>query len=346
MTIKQKIFFFFVFFFFVAIIPAYATDNTHVEETFTHTTAPTHTEERPHLIFVAKTLMDHDFFLSMQEPFARRAAELGMEASIIAPHHETNVAQQMEMVTDLIAGKKADIIAVAPSGPRAIVPVLEEADAVGIPVIIVETKIEGDSHWPYVGTANAEAARSAASFIAERLKGKGKIAVISGPSSVRAHKERAEGFLDEIKQLEGMHVVGWLLTDSYAYWEAASFADQLLSEHPDLAALFCTNDAMAVLACSTIGPDRKKDIVIVGFDASLAGCRKVQEGMLDATVAQFPSKMAVLTAEIARDILDGKAIPDTIDSGSEVIDKHNVDDFIKKYQAKDWMHKEDHEHGY
>ncbi|MBW1768563.1 MAG: sugar ABC transporter substrate-binding protein, partial [Deltaproteobacteria bacterium] len=249
--------------------------------------------------------------------------------------HESDVARQIEMVDDLIVGRKTDVIAVVPNGTKAIVPVLQDAHAAGIPVIVVDTRTEGESQWPYIGTLNIDAGKSAANFIAQHLEGKGKVALISGPVSNLVHKERSEGFLEEMKNFENISLVSRLSTKRCTSWEAVLLVDSLLSEHPDLAALFCTNDSMAIGASSAIGPHKKSDIVIVGYDASLAACLKVQEGMLDATIAQFPTRMAVLAVEAAKDLLDGKRVPAVINAGSKVIDKDNVNAFIEKYRTRE-----------
>ena len=291
--------------------------------------------EKPRLVLVVKTLTDQDYFVSMKAPLLKRASELGLEASIIAPPHESDVARQIEMVDDLIVGRKTDVIAVVPNGTKAIVPVLQDAHEAGIPVIVVDTMTEGESQWPYIGTLNIDAGKSAANFIRQHLEGKGKVALISGPVSNLVHKERSEGFLEEMKNFENISLVSWLSTRRCTSWEAVLLVDRLLSEHPDLAALFCTNDPMAIGASSAIGPHKKSDIVIVGYDASLAACLKVQEGMLDATIAQFPTRMAVLAVEAAKDLLDGKRVPAVINAGSKVIDKDNVNAFIEKYRTRE-----------
>jgi ABC-type sugar transport system substrate-binding protein len=289
----------------------------------------------PRLVLVVKTLTEGDYFPSMKAPFERRASELGMDASVIAPPHESDIALQIEMVDDLITGRKANVIAIVPNDSKTIVPVLEDADSAGLFVIVVDTKIEGKSPWPYIGTQNFMAGKSAANFIAKRLGGKGKVAVISGPVSHLVHKERAEGFLEEMKKFENISAISWLSTRRSTGWEAVLLVDRLLSDYPDIDALFCTNDPMALGASAVIGPQKKKDIVIVGFDASLKACLKVREGPLDATIAQFPTRMAELAAETAKALLGGKRIPKEINSGFKVIDKDNVNAFIEKHMARE-----------
>ena len=70
-------------------------------------------------------------------------AHPGVRLAVLAPERELNIDQQVSILEDQIT-KRVGALAVAPAGAAEVIPVLERAHALGIPVIIFDT----DINWP------------------------------------------------------------------------------------------------------------------------------------------------------------------------------------------------------
>ena len=94
--------------------------------------------------------------------------------------------------------------------------------------------------------------------------------------------------------------------------------ENLLQAHPDVKAVFCQNDEMALGASEAIKTSGK-DIVIVGFDGNDDAINAVKDGTLSATVAQQPKEMGKLAIQTAIKYLNGETIEEEVDSPLELI---------------------------
>lgn len=108
---------------------------------------------------------------------ARQAAkDNNAELMLIGPPKEDDIAGQLSVVEDMInAGVSA--IAIAPTDSSAIVSAVEKANQAGIPVIAVDTAINGGEITSYVATDNLAAAAMGGIWMGEQLGGKGNIKI-------------------------------------------------------------------------------------------------------------------------------------------------------------------------
>ena len=67
--------------------------------------------------------------------------------------------------------------------------------------------------------------------------------------------------------------------------------ENMLTSHPDLRAVFATNDQMALGAMEAIAARRLTGkIVLVGFDATREAVRAIEAGGMSAIMAQYPER--------------------------------------------------------
>ena len=177
-------------------------------------------------------------------------ADPAVRLAVLAPEREVNIDQQVSILEDQIT-KKVSALAVAPAGCRRDLPVLEKAKAAGIPVIIVDTDINWPGKLSYVGADNRHAGKLAGEHIAKLLGGKGKVAVIRGILGVATHEDRLAGFKDGIAGAPGINLVAVQPANSERAL-GMSVMENLLTTHPDLRAVFATNDQMALGAVEAI----------------------------------------------------------------------------------------------
>jgi ribose transport system substrate-binding protein len=283
----------------------------------------------PRVAMVFKTL-NNPFFIDMQKGAQAAAQQLGVSLTVQAAEREVDVEKQMQIIENLIQ-TEVDAICVTPSGSREIIPAIAKANAAGIPVIIVDTRLDGSAAQAaavefatFIGSDNYEGGRVAGRYMAELLQGNAKVAILEGIPGHETGDARLRGFRDAVQDTPGIQVVA----SQPANWErdqGFGVCQNLLQAHPDLSAIFACNDMMALGAMEAVAAAGKTgQIKIIGFDAITDARQAIAAGTLAASVAQFPSDMGRLAVESAVKVIRGEKLPEYVPVKIELINKENV----------------------
>lgn len=174
-----------------------------------------------------------------------------------------------------------DIIIAAPNDADAITPVIKEVYDAGIPVIVFDRNINGDSYTAYQGVDNVGIGKSAADYARHLLPDGGNVIEIHGLAGSTPAVGRHEGFAKEA-ELKGMNIIA----SAYGNWnyeDAAIKVDSLLNIYEDVDLIYAHNDRMAI-AASDVARKHGKDIRIIGIDAAPEiGIKAVADSVIDAT---------------------------------------------------------------
>lgn len=195
--------------------------------------------------------------------------------------HDDNVLQIQDI--ESLIKKKVDLLIVAPNEAEAITPVIEKVYDAGIPVILVDRKINSEKYTAYVGADNYEIGRRAGEYIADRLKGKGRVIEIAGLKGSTPAVERHRGMVEALKAAPDVQVIasveaGWFQQ------KAGEVMDSLLDVYPQVDLVFAQNDRMAIGAYEKARQKKRAgQIAFVGVDAVTDGVESVAGGRLDAT---------------------------------------------------------------
>ena len=280
--------------------------------------------DNPIVALVMKTL-NHPYFLDMQRGAKEAARDLNIRLVIQAAEREIDVEKQMQIVENLIQ-RRVSALCIAPSGSREIVPVIVKANRAGIPVLIVDTRVDGEALREaggevkgFVGADNLRGGRMAAEYLVEQLNGKGKVAILEGIPGHETGDSRLRGFHQVIKNHPGIEV----LSSQTANWERAqgySVFQNMLQARPDIEALFSCSDMMALGAVEAVAEaGRAGSIMVVGFDAADEAREAVRQGRMMATVAQFPFDMGKKVVENAVEVLKGNPIEEDVEVPIQLI---------------------------
>lgn len=268
---------------------------------------------KPTVALVVKTL-NNPFFIEMQKGAQDAARKLDVNLLVQAAEREVDVERQMQIVENLIE-RKVSALCVAPSGSREIVPVIVKANKAGIPVLVVDTRVDekalaaaGGKIATFIGSDNFDGGKLAGAFVAQKLGGKGNVAVLEGIPGHETGDARLRGFREAIAAAPGIKIVA----SQPANWErdqGFNVFQNLLQANPNVNALFACNDLMALGALEAIAAaGRTGKIVVVGFDAQPEAREAIKKGGMAATVAQFPSRMGATAVENAVKLLRGETI--------------------------------------
>ena len=284
---------------------------------------------RQRIALVMKTA-NNPFFIEMQKGAEEAAKRLNVELVVQAAEREVDVEKQMQIVENLIQTRVA-ALCVTPSGSREIVPAIDKANRAGIPVVIVDTRVDakalsesGGKVATFIGSDNYEGGKIAGEFLAKRLNGKGKVAVLEGIPGHETGDSRLRGFRDALKASPGVEIVA----SQTANWErdqGFNVFQNILQSHPDIQAVFACSDLMALGAVEAIAAAKKTgQIAVVGFDATSEARDAILKGTMDASVAQSPAQMGALAVENALKLLKGEQVNPEFVVPIKLITKENA----------------------
>ncbi len=229
------------------------------------------------------------FFVTMRDQAEEAAAELG--ARIVFADGQNDSAKQTADIESFIS-RGVDAILISPITVDSQVPVMERAVEAGIPVASVDRKANTDRILVHVGADNVEGGRAAARYIIEQLGGSGRVIELEGTPGASAAIDRSQGF-NEVMSQSDVEVIASQPAD-FNRAQAQTVMENLIQANPDFDAVFGANDEMIIGAIEAMrgsGIDAASKVT-VGFDATPDAFSYIEEGLLDATIDQFPGQQA------------------------------------------------------
>lgn len=213
-------------------------------------------------------------------------ASLRPEVNLTIRDANNNVDKQIEDIEKFISNK-VDVIIVSPIESKPLTAVVEKSIKAGIPVLVVDRKIDSENYTAYLGADNIEVGRIAAKYIISKSKGNGKIIEIMGASGSSPAYERSLGFNQIIKDNPRFRVVNSIQGNWEKESVKAPLKEVLLQNH-DVEYIFAHNDRMALSAwetAKTLGLENKiKFIGVDGLNSVNGGIELVKNGILDGTI--------------------------------------------------------------
>ena len=270
--------------------------------------------------------MTHEFWKSIHAGAARAAQELGVDIIWKGPQKEDDRAQQITVVEDVISRGVKGIV-LAPLDDRALTSPVRDAARENIPVIVIDSGLQGQDYVSFVATDNYKGGVLAARRMAELLKGKGDIFLIRYQEGSASTMERERGFLETVqKEFPGLNL---LVKDQYtgATTETAfQLAENLLSRFPKVQGIFCPNESSTFGMLRALQEyDQAGKVFFVGFDSSPKLVQGLRDGHLHGLIHQNPVKMGLLGVSLMVKHLRGEAIPKIVDTGVYLVTRENMD---------------------
>jgi ribose transport system substrate-binding protein len=271
--------------------------------------------EKPQIALIMKSLAN-EFFSTMADGAEAHQAEHADQYDLIVngTKDESDLARQVALVEEMIA-RGVDAIVIAPADSKALVTVLKRAQDAGIVVVNIDNKLDDDVLQqagvtiPFVGPDNRKGARMVGEYLAQHLEAGDHVGVLEGIRTAFNGQQRRLGFEDAMKaaQIE-------IVDSQSGKWEmdiGNRVTSAMISEHPEIKALLCSNDNMALGALAAVkAAGREGDILIVGFDNISAIQDLVRDGTVLATADQHADQLAVFGIEYALQLLEDGSAPD------------------------------------
>ncbi|WP_244848648.1 sugar ABC transporter substrate-binding protein [Caballeronia sp. SL2Y3] len=265
---------------------------------------------KPKVALVMKSLAN-EFFLTMENGAKDYQQHNADKFDLITNgiKDETDTAAQIRIVEQMIVSK-VNALVIAPADSKALVPVIKKAADAGIVVVNIDNRLDQDVlkskdlNVPFVGPDNRKGARQVGDYLAKRLKKGDEVGIIEGVSTTTNAQQRTAGFKDAM-DAAGMKVVA-LQSGDWEIDKGNAVASQILNANPNVKALLCGNDNMAIGAVSAVRAAGKAGKVqVVGYDNINAIKPMLKDGRVLATADQYAAKQAVFGIDVALKAISG-----------------------------------------
>ena len=285
---------------------------------------------------ILKTL-SNDFWAKMKAGIEEEAKALGVKVDIFAAQSEDDTAGQLTIFENCLT-KNYKAIGVAPLSPTNLINGIVHANQNVIYVMNIDEKIDvdtlrnaGGSVIAFATTDNEAVGEKGAEFIISKLgESGGDVAIIEGKAGNASGESRKTGATNAFKKAANIKLVASQPAD-WDRQKALDTATSYIQMYPNLKAIYCCNDTMALGALqAVINADKLGKIIVVGTDGSAEALDSIKAGQLDATVAQDPAKIGatslrqMVEAVKNKPAIDPNKEPKMIPVDSYIVTKENA----------------------
>ena len=277
---------------------------------------------------VVISTLNNPWFVVLKDAAKARAEELGYPADVF--DSQNSPATEASHFDTIIDGKYAAILFNPTDAEGSIASVKRAKDA-GIPTFCMDREISAsDVAVSQILSDNFSGCVALGQYFVRRLGEKGTYVELLGLLGDNNTKNRSDGFHSVVDNYPGLKMVGQQSAD-FDRTKAMEVMESLLQAHPDINAVFCGNDAMAMGAHRAIlAAGKDKQVQVFGFDGAKDVIDEIRAGRIVATGMQFPKSMAKMAAESADQYLKGKRdFPQKVPVAVELVSAEN----IAKYTA-------------
>ena len=282
-------------------------------------------------IGVALASDTNPFYIAMLKGIKARAKKNGYKVSVV--NAEEDIAKQLNGINDLIA-KGVDGILISPIDARALCSAYDKAEKAKIPMMSIARGSACKSQLLHVGLNELKVGKDTAAWTANKIGGKGKVAMLAGPAGAQAFINFAKGYADEMAKHPGIKIVfrrEMLLTRE----NGLKNGEDALVAHPDLKAIYGANDELGMGAAQAVAAAGKtKDIVVTGLNGIPPAVAAVNRGFMDLTVSVSPFAFGNVGVDTMVSYLSGKGFGKKVLVGHVLVDKNNAKKFLRKKKKK------------
>ena len=268
----------------------------------------------------------HQFWQAVESGAEQAATDYGVESTFEGPETEAMVDRQIEMLQAALA-KNPDAICFAALDTQAAIPLLEEAQSRGIPIVGFDSGVDSDIPVATAATDNVAAAALAADKMAELIGDEGQVAVIVHDQTSRTGIDRRDGFLN---QMEAAHPNIEIVNVDYGggdQLKSTDLAKAVIQANPDLKGYFGANEGSIIGVLNAITELGKEgEIVAVGYDAGAQQLDAIRSGVESGAITQNPVGIGYKCVEAAVKAINGEEVEKVIDTGFFWYDADNIDD--------------------
>lgn len=277
-------------------------------------------------VAVVISTLNNPWFVVLAESAAENVQALGHTAKIF--DSQNNPATESDNFENLIASGFDAILFNPTDADGSIVNILKAKQA-GVPVFCMDREVNADdAATSQVLSDNYSGCVEIGIEFTKALDGKGKYVELLGLVGDNNTWARSGGFHSVVDAFPNLKMVAQQSGD-FDRNRAMEVMETILQAHPDIDAVFCGNDAMAMGAFQALQAVGKiNQVKIFGFDGAPDVLEKIREGKIVATGMQYPKIMAQTAAQYAHEYFNGRReFPQRVPVEVELVDARNVEEY-------------------
>jgi ribose transport system substrate-binding protein len=284
--------------------------------------------------------LNNAFFVGLKTGVEKGSKEQGFD--LVQTNANGDAQQQVNDALNLLS-QGITALVLNPIDSKAIIPAVEKANAMNVPVFTLDRGSDGGKVTSFVASDNVALGQTGAKWIADQLtkrygSAKGNVVDLIGLVGTTAATDREKGFSDEIAKYPDIKVVA-RQEGAFDQEKSLNVMTNILQKFPVVDAVFGANDDNTVGAEKAIDNagrykplGDKAHIMVIGADGTAQALSAIRAGKQDATISQNPIEMAAKALSFIKDYTDKKDVPANYAWPTLLIDKSNIDsDATKKY---------------
>lgn len=284
-------------------------------------------DEGPKKIAIVISTLNNPWFVFLADNAAAKAKELGYETKIF--DSQNNTALETDHFENAIASGYNAILFNCTDADGSIANVMK-AKAAGVPVFCMDREVNSvDGATSQILSDSYSGCVAMGKYFVQQLNKKGKYVELLGLVGDNNTWQRSKGFHSLVDNYPGLKMVAQQSAD-FDRNKGMEVLETILQAHPDIDAVFCGNDAMAMGAYQALVSAGKADKVkVFGFDGADDVIKAISEGKIKATAMQFPKVMAHTAAIYADEYFKGKRdFPKKMPVAVELVTQENVKNYV------------------
>lgn len=277
-------------------------------------------------IAVVVSTLNNPWFVVLAETAKARVEELGHEAVVFDSQNDPAV--EASHFDNLLAAGYDAVLLNATDSDGSIASV-KKAKERGVPVFCIDREINADdAATAQILSDNYAGCVDLGQYFVEVVGEEGTYAELLGILGDNNTRNRSEGFHNVVDRFANLKMVAQQ-SANFDRTKALEVTESILQSNPDINAIFCGNDAMAMGAYQAVAAAGSADkIKVFGFDGSADVISSIRAGKIAATVMQFPKTMARQGAEFANEWIGGRRdFPQKTPVAVELVTQDNIADY-------------------
>jgi ribose transport system substrate-binding protein len=287
-------------------------------------------KQPPYLIGVSNVSVANSFRVQMIEEIKYAGKQdPNLIKDVVVTDAGGDANKQISDIEDLVT-RKVDALLVAPASDTALTPVVEQAIAAGIPVIVFNSDMQSDKVAARALPPYHEWARLTADWLGKTMNGKGNVIALRGIAGLAAEADEWAGVEEALKNYPDLKITCTEYAD-WAFDKAKTAVANCLANHPEVNGVLSIGDAMTWAAAETL-KDQGYDVTqipMIGIGGSNGFLKYWQANQLNAYVIADPTDIGVTALNAALATLQGKSVQASLTPSQYDITSSNLEKFVK-----------------
>ncbi len=283
--------------------------------------------DKKHKVAIVVSTLNNPWFVFLANTAADKAKELGYDAKIF--DSQNNTALESDHFENVIVAGFEAILFNSTDADGSVANVLK-AKAAGVPVFCMDREINSNTAaTSQILSDSYSGSVAIAKYFTQQLNKKGNYVEILGIVGDNNTWARSKGFHSVVDNYSDLKMVAQQSAD-FDRNKAMEVMESILQAHPNIDAVFCGNDGMAMGAYQALVSSGKAGKVkVFGFDGAEDVITAINENKVAATGMQFPKVMAETAAQFADEYIKGRRdFPQKIPVAVELVTFKNIQDYI------------------